>query len=449
MRLETAIISNLVYNEEFSRKVLPFIKREYFPDKVYNVIVDEVINFFNNYKKFPTKEILLIQVSNRSDINEQDTFRVIDEINNLVDNNTNSDWILDETEKYFKERAVYNAILDSIQIIEGKSEFNKEAIPSILSDALSICFNKNIGHDYINDADARFDFYNRVEERLPFDIELLNKITGGGLPKKSLTVFMSGPGGGKSLIMGHCAGSALLQNKNVLYISAEMSEERIAERVDANLLNLGMVELKTIERSIFNKRINNIKLQSTGSLIIKEYPTGSAHAGHFRALIGELKVKRDFSPDLIIVDYLNICASERIRTNSGANSYSYIKAIVEEIRGLAIEFDVPIITATQVNRGGVNNTDVEMTNVSDSMGTSHTADLMLAIINSDELDQLGQIMIKQLKNRYNDVNYYNKFLIGIDKNKMKLFNIENSAQSNIVQPATTKQKVVNTNDFKF
>lgn len=450
MSLTTTIISNLLSNEDYARKIIPFIKNDYFMDDNESIVIDEVVEFFNKYSKLPTKEIICIQVENRKNLNDDKVFSLIDYISGLPDIRTNEEWLVKETEKYFKQRAVYISILDSIEIIEGKnSKYNQDAIPSILSNALGISFDKNVGHDYMEDSKERFDFYRKKEERLPFNLEIMDKITGGGLPKKSLSAFVAGPGVGKSLCLCHFASSTLLQGKNVLYITLEMSEERIAERIDANLLNLGMHELKTVEYEIFNKRVKQLKEKSSGKLIIKEYPTTSAHVGHFRLLLDELKVKLDYKPDLIIIDYINICASQRLNSAASANSYGYIKAIVEEMRGLAVEYDLPIMTATQANRQGIDNSEMEMTNVSESIGTVQTLDLLLAIISNDELENLGQVMIKQLKNRYNDLNYYKKFVLGIDRNKMRLFDVESNGQ--IAQPVLPNQltKAINVEDFKF
>lgn len=431
-KIETTILSNLIHNQDFCQKALPFIKKEYFVEKSEAVIAETILNFVTDYGKQPTKEIISIQVSNRNELSESILTESIHIIESMEKKEINQDWLLSETEKFCKHRAVINAILSSMQIIDGKDKkFTPEAIPTLLSDALSICFDTNVGHDFFEDSESRFDHYRRTEEKIPFDIEILNKITNGGLSKKSLSIFLAGTGVGKSLVMCHFASNALMQSKNVLYISMEMSEEKIAERIDANLLNLGMHELKTVEKDIFLSRVNKLKKKSHGKLIVKEYPTSSAHAGHFRALIEELKSKKNFIPDIIFVDYLNICASQRMKFGGGVNSYTYVKAIAEELRGLAVEYNVPLVSATQSNREGINSSDLDLTNTSESIGLPQTCDIMLALISTEELEQLGQIMIKQLKNRYNDPSYFKKFMVGIDRNKMRIFDVESSAQEGI------------------
>lgn len=451
-RIETTILSNLLYSEEYSRKVIPFLKKEYFSDRAEGIVSEEIFKFFENFNELATTEILSIEISNRRDINDAELLEASTLVNSFENTPINTAWLLDETESFCKQRAVYIAILESIQIIEGKDKkYTQEAIPSLLSEALSVCFDTSVGHDYIADSDARFEYYRRKEEKIPFDIEILNKITGGGLSKKSLNVFLAGTAVGKSLVMCHMAAASLAQSKNVLYISMEMAEERIAERIDVNLLNIGMSEMKTIDKSIFDNRIQKLKAKSKGTLIIKEYPTSSAHAGHFRAMIEELKVKKNFIPDIIFIDYLNICASQRIKYGNGANSYTIVKSIAEELRGLAVEYDVPLVSATQANREGINSSDLDLTNTSESIGLPQTCDLMLALISTDELADLGQIMIKQLKNRYNDPSYYNKFVVGIDRNKMRIFDVENSAQVGIVAPAEVSYlpKKKDVSGFKF
>jgi replicative DNA helicase len=365
-RIETTILSNLLHSEEYSRKVIPFLKKEYFSDRAEGIVSEEIFKFFENFNELATPEILSIEISNRRDINESELIESTRLVESLTQTEINTAWLLDETEAFCKQRAVYIAILESIQIIEGKDKkYTQEAIPSLLSDALSVCFDTSVGHDYIIDADARFEYYRRKEEKIPFDIEILNKITGGGLSKKSLNVFLAGTAVGKSLVMCHIAASSLAQSKNVLYISMEMAEERIAERIDVNLLNIGMADMKTVEKSVFDNRIQKLKNKTNGSLVIKEYPTSSAHAGHFRAMIEELKVKKNFIPDIIFIDYLNICASQRIKYGNGANSYTIVKSIAEELRGLAVEYDVPLVSATQANREGINSSDLDLTNTSE------------------------------------------------------------------------------------
>jgi replicative DNA helicase len=432
MRIETQILSNLINDEDYCRKVAPFINPQYFADRTDRILSQEILKFFGKYNKPVTKDVLLIEVSNRTDISEPELKALNEGIKALVTEDVNPEWLLTHTEKFCKDRAVYNAILDSIKIIDGKDDkHTQEAIPNILSDALAVSFDNHVGHDYLNDADSRFDFYHRVEEKLSFGLDLMDKITAGGLSKKSLNVVLAGTGAGKTLFMGHLAAATLLQGRNVLYITMEMAEERIAERIDANLLNLSMSELKVIDKKTFDNRVAKIAGKTQGKLIIKEYPTAGAHSGHFRALLEELKMKREFKPDLVIVDYLNICASARVKAGSNINSYTLIKSIAEELRGLGVEYNVPIMTATQVTRGGYNSSDVELTDTSESFGLPATADLMFALIRTEELDDLNQVMIKQLKNRYNDPSYYKRFVLGIDRSKMKLYDVEESAQKDL------------------
>ena len=432
MRIETKILSNLIYNEEYCRKVSPFLTPQYFAERTDRILSQEILKFFSKYNKPITKEVLLIEISNRTDISANELIAIKDATNALSNENTNESWLLDNTEKFCKDRAVYNAILDSIKIIDGTDDkHTQEAIPNILSNALAVSFDSNVGHDYINDADSRFDFYHRVEEKLSFGLDLMDKITAGGLSRKSLNVVLVGTGAGKTLFMGHLAASALTQGKNVLYITMEMAEERIAERIDANLLNLSMAELKVVDKKTFDSRLSKLAKKTQGKLIIKEYPTAGAHSGHFRALLEELKMKREFKPDLVIIDYLNICASARVKAGSNINSYTLIKSIAEELRGLGVEYNVPIMTATQVTRSGFNSSDVELTDTSESFGLPATADLMFALIRTEELDELNQVMIKQLKNRYNDPSYYKRFVLGIDRSKMKLYDVEESAQKGL------------------
>ena len=426
-------------NEEYCRKVVPFLKTEYFSDHFENLIANELISFFNEYNKPATLDILAIQLSKRK-LNP-DQISSIEKYINDLNFKTEEEWLIKNTEAFCKKRAVTNAILDSFDIIEGKDQNRTEdAIPGMLSDALAVCFDTNVGHDYLEDFQDRFDFYHRVEEKLEFDLDIFNKITKGGLSKKSLNVVLAGTGVGKSLFMCHVGASTLMQGKNVLYISMEMSEEKIAERIDANLLNMTIDELSRVELDIFSNRIEKLVKKTSGKFILKEYPTASAHSGHFKALLDELKIKRNFTPDLIIIDYLNICASSRMKHGSGVNSYTYIKSIAEEIRGLAVEYNVPILTATQTTRGGYQNTDVELTDTSESFGLPATADLMFALIGSEELENLNQIMVKQLKNRYNDPSYYRKFVIGVDRARMKLYDVEAEAQKNIADSGQVKDE---------
>ena len=430
-KIEKTILSNLIHNEEYCRKAVPFLKAEYFADHYENVIADELLTFFNEYNKPASLDILAIQLGKRK-LSPDQIKDVEKYINDLTFRTDNEEWLLTHTEKFCKNRAVTNAILDAFDIIEGKDKVRTEdAIPTMLQQALSVCFDSSVGHDYLEDFSDRFDFYHRVEEKLEFDLDMFNKITKGGLPKKTLNVILAGTGVGKSLFMCHVAAGALMQSKNVLYITMEMAEERIAERIDANLLNMTMDELGSCDKDIYETRIGKLIKKSSGKLIVKEYPTAAGHAGHFKALMEELKTKRNFVPDLIVVDYLNICASSRLKHGTGVNSYTYVKSIAEELRGLAQEYNVPLLTATQTTRGGYDNTDVDLTDTSESFGLPATADLMFALISTEELENLNQIMVKQLKNRYNDPSYYKRFVIGVDRARMKLYDVEESAQKNI------------------
>lgn len=430
-RLEKTILSNLIHNEEYCRKVVPFLKTEYFTDQFENIVADEVIKFFTEYNKPASLEILAIQIGKRK-LHKDQISGIETYINDLTYKTENEEWLLKNTESFCKKQAVYNAIIDSFEIIEGKNKnLTEDAIPSMLSDALAVSFDKSVGHDYLEDFADRYEFYHRLEEKLAFDLELFNKITKGGLSKKTLNMILAGTGVGKSLFMCHVAAAALLQAKNVLYITMEMAEERIAERIDANLLNMTMDELGKVDKDIYETRIGKLIKKTTGKLIVKEYPTASAHAGHFKALLEELKLKRNFKPDLIIIDYLNICSSSRMKHGAGVNSYTYIKSIAEELRGLGVEYNVPVLSATQTTRGGYDNTDVDLTDTSESFGLPATVDFMFALISTEELENLNQIMVKQLKNRYNDPSYYKRFVIGVDRARMKLYDVEDSAQSNI------------------
>ena len=431
-KIEQTILSNLIHNEEYCRKVIPFIKPEYFNDQFERIVAEEVLNFFNTYNTPASLDVLAIQIGKRKDVHKEQLSSVENYINTLDFITEANEWLLENTEKFCKQRAVYNAIIDSFEIIEGKDKIRTEdAIPSLLSDALSISFDTSVGHDYLEDFAERYDFYNRVEEKIPFDLEMFNKITKGGLSRKTLNMILAGTGVGKSLFMCHVAAAALLDQKNVLYITMEMAEERIAERIDANLLDMTMGDLGKVEKDIYETRIGKLIKKTTGKLIVKEYPTSTAHAGHFRTLLEELKLKRKFVPDIVVIDYLNICASARLKYGAGVNSYTYIKSIAEELRGLAVQYNVPILSATQTTRGGYGNTDVDLTDTSESFGLPATVDLMFALIATEELDNLNQIMVKQLKNRYNDPSYYKRFVIGVDRSRMKLFDVEESAQKNI------------------
>ena len=432
-QLQTHILSHLLNNEEYCRRVIPFIKKEYFEGS-HKTVFDLIVSFVSQHNKLPTGKVLeleLRKINAHEDVLNQASV-LITEIANKSDVDT--EYLIQESEKWCKERAVYNAIMESIQIIDGKDTKRSEgAIPEILSDALGTSFDQEIGHDYIDNSEDRFDFYNTKEDRIPFDLDYFNKITKGGLPNKTLNIALAGTGVGKSLFMCHCAASVLEQGKNVLYITMEMAEERIAERIDANLMNLPIERLGSLPKNVFNDKIQKIAKASIGKLIVKEYPTGAAHTGHFRALLNELKLKKNFKPDIIYVDYLNICSSSRMRGLGGSiNSYSYIKAIAEELRGLAVEFNVPIVSATQTTRSGYSNTDVGLEDTSESFGLPATADLMFAIISTEELEELGQLLVKQLKNRYNDPTKYRRFVIGVDRSRMKLYDVEESAQSDIM-----------------
>lgn len=432
MRIEEQILSNLIHNEDYCRKVIPFINHSYFSDFKEKMIIEEITEFFNKYNKPISSDVLKIELSNRSDITDKQLSDVIASVGALPTAEANQDWLVEHTEKFCKDKAVYNAILESIRIIDGKDDKRtQEAIPNILSEALAVSFDNHVGHDYLDDAQDRFDFYHRVEEKLEFDLDLFNKITKGGFSKKTLNVILAGTGVGKSLFMCHVAASTLMQGKNVLYITMEMAEERIAERIDANLLNLSMDELKVVDRKVFNTRLDKIARKTQGKLIVKEYPTAGAHSGHFRALLEELKIKKDFTADLIVIDYLNICASARLKMGANVNSYTYVKTIAEELRGLAVEYNVPMLSATQTTRSGFDNTDVGLQDTSESFGLPATVDFMCALISTEELEEMNQLMVKQLKNRYNDPSYFKRFVIGVDRSKMKLYNVEVSAQNNI------------------
>jgi len=431
-RLETKILSNLLYDETYTRKVIPFIKETYF-DVIYEkIIFQEIYNFVTKYDDIPTKSVLNIEIENRKDISDDMFQSAMATIADLKEEKVDQQWLLDTTEKWCKDRAIYLALLESVKIADGKDKTrSKDSIPSILSDALSVSFDDHIGHDYISDSDSRYDFYHKKEDKIPFDIELLNKITKGGLPNKTLNIALAGTGVGKSLFMCHVASSVLLQGRNVLYITLEMAEERIAERIDANLLNVNIQDIVSLPKSSYESKLNKLQEKTRGKLIIKEYPTASAHVGHFKSLLNDLALKKGFRPDIIFIDYLNICASSRYK-GTLVNSYTYVKAIAEELRGLAVECNVPIVSATQTTRSGYGNSDVELTDTSESFGLPATADFMFALISTEELESLNQIMIKQLKNRYNDPTAYKRFVVGIDRSKMKLYNVEDSAQRNIV-----------------
>ena len=432
-QIEFLILKNLLHNEKYLRKALPFIKAEYFQDSNQKIVFEEISSFVEQYNELPTKEILTIEIEKRSDINEESFKAVTHLIGCLDDSPVEFEWLVDTTEKWCRDRAIYLALLDSIAIADGKDEKkNPEAIPSILSDALAVSFDNHIGHDYLQDYEERFNFYHQKESRIQFDLEYFNRITKGGLPNKTLNIALAGTGVGKSLFMCHVAAASLMEGKNVLYITLEMAEEKIAERIDANLLNVGIQEITDLPRQMFDSKVDSIAKKTQGSLIIKEYPTASAHSGHFKSLLNELALKKSFKPDIIFVDYLNICASSRYRAGSNVNSYSYIKAIAEELRGLAVESNLPIVSATQTTRSGFGSSDVELTDTSESFGLPATADLMFALISTEELEGLNQILVKQLKNRYNDPTMNKRFVVGIDRSKMRLYDCEQSAQEELV-----------------
>jgi replicative DNA helicase len=432
-RIENIVLRNLVFREEYMRKVLPFIEPEYFNAREERIIFEQIAKYAADYDNLVTQEILSIEIENRNDITEEESVNINKIINSLENVDADFDWLSDTTEKWCRDRAIYLALMESIGIANDEDQKKtRDAIPDILSKALAVSFNRHVGHDYLEDYEQRYELYHRKEDKIEFDLEYLNKITKGGIPRKTLNVALAGTGVGKSLFMCHFASSVLLQGRNVLYITMEMAEEKIAERIDANLLNVNIQEIVDLPKQMFESKVTNLSSKTQGTLIIKEYPTASAHAGHFRALLSELALKKSFRPDIIFVDYLNICASSRYRGNSNVNSYSYIKAIAEELRGLAVEANVPIVSATQTTRSGYGSSDVELTDTSESFGLPATADLMFALISTEELESLGQIMVKQLKNRYNDLNMNKRFVIGVDRAKMRLYDCEQSAQEDLL-----------------
>ena len=444
--LEFTVLNNLVTNDQFRRQVFPYLKKEYFEEEQNKLLFTLISNFIDKYAKCPTKESLAIDLQNTTSLTDQQFKSSLESLDKVSGEKVDQTWLVDSTEEWCRNRAIYLSLLESIQIADGKDEQkDKGAIPSILSDAIAVSFDNRIGHDYFANYAERFEYYNRVEEKIPFDLSMFNKITKGGLSNKTLNVALAGTGVGKSLFMCHVAAATLLQGKNVLYITCEMSEEKIAERIDSNLLGVNIQDIAGLPKQIFDSKVQKLQKKTQGKLIIKEYPTASAHVGHFKSLLNELTLKTSFKPDLIFVDYLNICASQRFK-GSTVNSYTYVKAIAEELRGLAVESNVPIVSATQTTRSGYGNSDVDLTDTSESFGLPATADLMFALISSDELESLNQIMIKQLKNRYNDPTVYKKFVVGIDRAKMRLYDCEQSAQDDIIdagdiQPVTeTKNK---------
>lgn len=431
--IEQTIFANLVFNQEYGRKVIPFLKKEYFQSRVDQSLFNVIAKFVEKYNNFPTKTALYVEADNYPGLSDDEHEKLTKAIDALEDKPADVNWLLDETEKFCQDKAIYNAIYQSIGILDNKNiSEDKGAIPKILSDALGVSFDTHIGHDFLEDAESRYEFYHRKETRVPFDLDYFNRITKGGLPNKTLNIILAGTNVGKSLFMCHCAASNVSKGKNVLYITCEMAEERIAERVDANLLNVSMDELALLPRDIYEKKVARIRSSSPGKLIIKEYPTASAGAAHFRHLLNELKLKRNFIPDIIYIDYLNICASSRLKYGSNVNSYTYIKAIAEELRGLAVEFNVPIVSATQTTRSGFTSSDLGLEDTSESFGLPATADLMFALISTEELQEMNQIMVKQLKNRFGDPSVHRRFVIGVDRAKMKLYDVEQHAQDDVV-----------------
>ncbi len=431
-KVENLILKNLLLEEEYVRKTLPFIKSEYFSETLERNLFNVISKYFTAYNALPTKEALEIEVGHLDTISDDQHRQIVQLIRDIDDEKSDPQWILDSTEKWCKERAIYLALMESIKIAEGNDEKRATgAIPSILSDALAVGFDTHVGHDYLEDYEQRYDFYHTTEEKIPFDLEYFNRITKGGLPNKTLNIALAGTGVGKSLFMCHVASSVLLQSKNVLYITLEMAEEKIAERIDENLLSLDTDSLHQLPKMMFESKVQKLAAKTQGKLIIKEYPTASAHSGHFRSLINELALKKDFRPDIIFIDYLNICASSRYSKVGNVNSYSYIKAIAEELRGLAVEANVPIVSATQTTRSGFASSDVDLTDTSESFGLPATADLMFALISTEELEAMNQIMVKQLKNRYNDPTMNKRFVVGLDRSKMRLYDVEQSAQDGL------------------
>ena len=431
--MEKNILQHLIFNEEYARKALPFLKDIYFADITDKSIFSLVEKYFNEYNATPTKNALLVELENLNNISDEQSAEISNTIVGFQEpEEKEAEWILDKTERFCQDKAIYNAIMDSIQIIDGKSQETEHAIPEMLSEALAVSFDNHIGHDWLDDAEKRFDFYKMKEEKIPFDLDYLNKVTKGGLSKKTLNIALAGTGVGKSLFMCHCSAANILQGYNVLYITMEMAEEKIAERIDANILNTTIDELKMLPKDAFEKKMGRASTKANGRLIIKEYPTASAHVGHFRHLLNELKLKKQFKPDIIYIDYLNICSSSRMK-GAAVNSYTYVKAIAEELRGLAVEYNVPIVSATQTNRQGFTSSDIGLEDTSESFGLPATADFMFAIISSEELEDLAQLLIKQLKNRYSDPNFNRRFVVGVDRPKMRLYDVEQNAQDDIIE----------------
>ena len=450
MRIETTILSNLIHNEEYTRKVIPFLKQDYFSDHVEKTIFRSILDYVEKYNNTPSLEAIDIDLQ-KIPQNEDQYKSTQKYLNSLQPSESDFQWLVDETEKWCKDRAIYNAIFSGIQIIDGKSkDQTPEAIPDILSNALAVSFDTQVGHDYIEQSSERYEFYHTVEEKIPFDLEFFNKITKGGMPNKTLNICLAGTGVGKSLFMCHVAASTMMQGKNVLYITMEMAEKKIAERIDANLMNISLDDLHELPARMFNDKVSKIQKKTQGKLIVKEYPTASAHCGHFRALFNELILKKSFRPDIVFVDYINICSSSRFKMGASINSYSYIKSIAEEMRGLAVEFNIPIMSATQTTRQGFVSTDIGLEDTSESFGLPATADLMFALISTEELEKLNQFLVKQLKNRYNDPTLNKRFIIGVDRAKMKLYDVSQNAQDDLVDNGQEEESVFDKfKDFKM
>ncbi len=447
-RLETTILSNLIYNEDYARKVIPFIKEEYFQDGIEKVIFKTIWQYADQYKSAATVSALAIELQ-KATLNDEHYKTALEYLESLEKDEVGLEWLSNQTEQWCKDKAIYNAVLNSIHIIEGKvNDTGPDALPSLLSDALSVSFDKHVGHDYIEQSDDRYEFYNRSEEKIPFDLDFFNRITKGGMPNKTLNIAIAGTGVGKSLFMCHVAAATLMQGKNVLYITMEMAEEKIAERIDANLMNISMDDLHDLPKHMYESKFEKVKKKTQGQLIVKEYPTASAHCGHFRSLFNELMLKKDFKPDIVFVDYINICASSRFRAGANVNSYTYIKAIAEEMRGLAVEFNLPIMSATQTTRTGFVSTDIGLEDTSESFGLPATADFMFALIQTEELEELNQMLVKQLKNRYADPTSNKKFIIGVDRSKMKLYDVNQAAQDDMVDTGQDEEIIDRFADFK-
>tara|TARA_R110001592_G_scaffold107730_3_gene301365 strand:- start:2493 stop:3836 length:1344 start_codon:yes stop_codon:yes gene_type:complete len=446
--LETTILSNLIYNEDYARKVIPFIKEEYFQDGIEKVIFKSIWLYADEYKSAATVSALAIELQ-KATLNDEHYKTSLEYLESLEKDEVGLEWLTDQTEQWCKDKAIYNAVLNSIHIIEGKDkEQTPDALPSLLTEALSVSFDKHVGHDYIEQSDDRYEFYNRSEEKIPFDLDFFNRITKGGMPNKTLNIAIAGTGVGKSLFMCHVAAATLMQGKNVLYITMEMAEEKIAERIDANLMNISMDDLHDLPKHMYESKFDKVKKKTQGKLIVKEYPTASAHCGHFRSLFNELKLKKDFTPDLVFVDYINICASTRFRAGANVNSYTYIKAIAEEMRGLAVEYNLPIMSATQTTRTGFVSTDIGLEDTSESFGLPATADFMFALIQTEELEELNQMLVKQLKNRYADPTSNKKFIIGVDRSRMKLYDVNQAAQDDMVDTGQDEEIIDRFADFK-